>query len=42
MVNKGIVLEILDFELGHFLEGLGHGDIGKCRIFNFLSNKKKF
>ena len=42
MVNKGIVLGNLDFELGPFLEALGHENIGKSRIFNILYYKKKF
>ena len=41
MVNNGIVLGILDFELGPFLEALGHENIGKSPIFSNLYYKKK-
>ena len=41
MVNKGIVLGFLDFELGPFLEALGHENIGRSPIFSNLYYKKK-
>ena len=42
MVNKGIRIEILFFELGHFSEGLMFVTIGKKGIFGLSLRKKKF
>ena len=38
VVDKAIIKEILDFELGSFLEGLGFVTKGKKRIFGFSLN----
>ena len=42
VVNKGIRIEILFFELGHFSEGLMFVTIGKKGIFGLSLHKKKF
>ena len=42
MVNKGVIIEILDFELGAFSENLRHIMIQRKRIFGFSLQKKKF
>ena len=42
MVNKGIIIEILDFELGKFLENLRQIMTWGKRIFGFSNQKKKF
>ena len=42
MVNKGIRIEILFFELGHFSEGLMFVTIGKKGIFGLSLHIKKF
>ena len=41
MVNKGIIIEILDFELGAFSENLRHIMIWRKRLFEFSLLKKK-
>ena len=42
VVNKGIRIEILFFELGHFSEGLMFVTIGEKGIFGLSLHKKKF
>ena len=42
VVNKGIIIEILDFELGAFSENLKHLMTWKKGIFGFSLQKKKF
>ena len=42
VVNKGIIIEILDFELGAFSENLKHLMTWKTGIFGFSLQKKKF
>ena len=42
MVNKGIIIEILDFELGKFSENLRQIMTWRKRIFGFSLQKKKF
>ena len=42
MVNKGVIIEILDFELGAFSENLKHITTWSKGIFGFYLQKKKF
>ena len=42
VVNKGIIIEILDFELGAFSENLKHLMTWRKGIFGFSLQKKKF
>ena len=42
MVNKGIIIEILDFELGTFSENLRHIMTWRKGIFGLSLQKKKF
>ena len=42
VVNKGVRIEIMFFELGHFSEGLMFVTIGKKGIFGLSLHKKKF
>ena len=42
MVNKGIIIEILDFELGAFSENLRHIMTWRKGIFGLSLQKKKF
>ena len=42
MVNKGVIIEILDFELGAFSENLRLITTWSKRIFGFYLQKKKF
>ena len=42
MVNKGIIIEILDFELGAFSENLKHLMTWRKGIFGLSPQKKKF
>ena len=42
MVNKGIIIEILDFELGAFSENLRHTMTLRKGIFGLSLQKKKF
>ena len=40
MVNKGIIIEIMDFELGKFSENLTNSDMEKKNFWIFSSEKK--
>ena len=40
MVNKGVIIEILDFELGTFSENLKHITTWSKGIFGFYLQKK--
>ena len=42
LVNKGVIIEILDFELGAFSENLKHLMTWRKGIFGFSLQKKKF
>ena len=42
VVNKGVIIEILDFELGAFSENLRHITTWSKGIFGFYLQKKKF
>ena len=42
MVNKGVIIEILDFELGAFSENLRHIMTWRKGIFGLSLQKKKF
>ena len=42
VVNKGVIIEILDFELGAFSENLKHITTWSKGIFGFYLQKKKF
>ena len=42
MVNKGIIIEILDFQLGAFSENLKHLMTWRKGIFGFSLQKKSF
>ena len=42
MVNKGVIIEILDFELGAFSENLKHITTLSKGFFGFYLQKKKF
>ena len=42
VVNKGVIIEILDFELGAFSENLRHIMTWRKGIFGLSLQKKKF
>ena len=42
MVNKGVIMEILDFELGAFSENLRHIMTWRKGIFGLSLQKKSF
>ena len=41
-VNKGVIIEILNFDLVPFLEGFGFLTNEKRKIFGFFTLKRKF